>query len=310
VRFGLGLPQRTDRYDMRRDVTHIARGGERAGYSSLWVYERVLYPLDPHEGPGGGPAHPWPDGYRTCADPLTVLAIASEATEKVRLGASVLITPLHSSLHLARTLATLDVCSGGGRVVAGLGGGWSSDEFRAAGADFARRGRSLDETIDACRALWGPDPVSYRDSRMAVENAVVAPKPVAPPPILVGGRFTERAVERIAGKADGWLPAGTPAAVIAQSWKRICDRAAEHGRDPARLELIPRANVMLEPSPGGAGRQPFHGSMAQVVEDIGALAEAGATEVLIDLTWTARGREELLDLALHALAELRAAGLG
>jgi probable F420-dependent oxidoreductase len=309
VRFGLGLPQRSDRYDMRHDVVHIARGGERAGYSSLWVYERVLFPLAPAEGPGGGPPRPWPDGYRTCADPLTVLTIASAVTETVRLGTSVMIAPLHPSVHLARALATLDVVSAG-RVIAGLGAGWSSDEFRAVGADFARRGRSLDETIDACRALWGPDPVNYRDSRIVVHNALVAPKPVAPPPVLVGGRYTERAAERIARKADGWLPAGTPAAVMAEGWKRIRDRAAEHGRDPERLELIPRANVMLHSSEHGAGRQPFHGSLSQVVDDIAGLAEAGATEILIDLTWTARGGEELLDLALQALGELRAAGMG
>jgi probable F420-dependent oxidoreductase len=309
VRFGLGLPQRSDRYDMRNDVVHIARGGERAGYSSLWVYERVLFPLGPAEGPGGGASRPWPDGYRSCADPLTVLAIASAVTETVRLGTSVLIAPLHPSLHLARALATLDITSGG-RLIAGLGAGWSSDEFRAVGADFTHRGQALDETIDACRALWGPDPVSHRDSRMIVQNALVSPKPAVPVPLLLGGRYTERAAERIARTADGWLPAGTPPAVMAEGWKRIRDRAAEHGRDPERLELIPRANVMLHSTERGAGRQPFHGSLSQVVDDIAGLVEAGATEILIDLTWTARGGEELLDLALQALGELRAAGMG
>jgi hypothetical protein len=68
--------------------------------------------------------------------------------------------------------------------------------------------------------------------------------------------------------------------------------------------------VMLHSSERRAGRQPFHGSLSQVVDDIAGLAEAGATEILIDLTWTARGGEELLDLALQALGELRAAGMG
>jgi probable F420-dependent oxidoreductase len=308
VKFGLGLPQRTDRYDLRNDVVHIARAAERAGYSSLWVYERVLFPLEPTDGLYGAPGLPWPDGYRTSADPFTVLAIASVVTETVRLGSSVLVAPFHSSLQLARALATLDVASGG-RAIAGLGGGWSRDEYRGVGADFAHRGQFLDEAIDACRALWGPDPVTYRDSRTVVDDALVTPKPAAPLPVLLGGGSTPRTVERIARKADGWLPVGLPASAVAEGWKRIRDRAAEHGRDPEGLELIPRANVMFGRAGSGADRQPFQGAMPQVVDDIAALAEAGATEILIDLTWTARTCEELLDLALQVLGELGAAGL-
>ncbi|WP_433279650.1 TIGR03619 family F420-dependent LLM class oxidoreductase [Pseudonocardia xinjiangensis] len=308
MRFGLGLPQRTDRYDIESDVARIARGAERAGYSSLWVYERVLFPLPAAGGRNGVPGLPWSDGYRTCADPFTVLALASVATQDVRLGTCVIVAPLHSSLHLARALATLDLASGG-RVVAGFGCGTSSDEYRGAGADFVHRGRSLDEAVDACRALWGPDPVSYRDSRMVIENALVSPKPAAPLPVLLGDGTTRRSIERIAGKADGWLPVGTSAGAIEKGWKQIRDRAAELGRDPGLLELIPRANVVFRPPVARADRQPFHGSLQQVVDDIADLAELGATEVLIDLTWTARGGEELLDLALQVLGELDAAGL-
>jgi probable F420-dependent oxidoreductase len=307
VKLGLGLPQRTDRYDLRKDVVHIARAAERAGYSSLWVYERLLFPLEPTDGLYGVPGLPWSDGYRTSADPFTVLTLASAVTETVRLGTSVLVAPFHSSLQLARALATLDVASGG-RVIAGLGCGWSSDEYRGVGADFARRGQYLDEAIDACRALWGPDPVTYRDSRTVIDKALVTPKPPAPLPVLLGGGYTPRAVERIARKADGWLPAGLPASAVAEGWKRIRDRAGEHGRDPERLELIPRANVMFSRAVCGAERQPFHGTLSQVVDDIAALAEAGATEILIDLTWTARTREELLDLALQVIGELHAGG--
>ena len=62
--------------------------------------------------------------------------------------------PVHrgASLQLARALATLDQATGGGRVTAGLGSGWSTDEYAASGADFARRGQSLDEMIDALRS--------------------------------------------------------------------------------------------------------------------------------------------------------------
>jgi alkanesulfonate monooxygenase SsuD/methylene tetrahydromethanopterin reductase-like flavin-dependent oxidoreductase (luciferase family) len=144
---------------------------------------------------------------------------------------------------------------------------------------------------------------------MVIENALVSPKPTAPLPVLLGDGNTRRSMERIAGKADGWLPAGTSAEAIEKGWKQIRDRAAELGRDPGLLELIPRANVVFRPPVARSDRQPFHGSLQQVVDDIADLAELGATEVLIDLTWTARGGEELLDLALQVLGELDAAGL-
>jgi alkanesulfonate monooxygenase SsuD/methylene tetrahydromethanopterin reductase-like flavin-dependent oxidoreductase (luciferase family) len=144
---------------------------------------------------------------------------------------------------------------------------------------------------------------------MVIENALVSPKPAAPLPVLLGGGGTRRSIERIAEKADGWLPASTSTPAIEQGWKQIRDRAAELGRDAERLELIPRANVVFRPPVARADRRPFHGSLQTVVDDIAALAEVGATEVLIDLTWTARGGEELFDLALQLLGELDAAGL-
>lgn len=305
MRFGLGLPQSSG-FDLRFDVARIARGAERAGYSSLWVYERVLYPLEPAEGMHGVPGLPWIDHYRECADALTVLTLAAAVTDTVRLGTSVLVAPLYRSLHLARALATLDRASGG-RVVAGFGSGWSSDEYRGMEADFGARGRTLDETIDACRAFWGQNPVSHRDSRLSVEGALVSPKPVSRIPVMLGGRSV-RAVERAARKADGWLPSGLPAPVVAELWARIRQRAAEHGRDAAALELIPRAAVVLSEKPAPEGRRPFQGSIGQVVEDVAALAEAGATEILLDLAPSAKGGEELIDRALEVFEAVSEAG--
>ncbi|EWM10521.1 TIGR03619 family F420-dependent LLM class oxidoreductase [Kutzneria sp. 744] len=190
MRFGLYLPQ-GELADARQGVMTVAREAERIGYDSLWAFERTLFPLEPADGMGGVPGLPWADFYRHNMDPLTLLTLAAAVTEKVRLGTGVLVAGLHPAHALARTMATLDQVSGG-RAVLGLGGGWSSDEFRAAGADVRRRGRSLEETVDACRALWGPNPVSYRDSRMVVDNALVTPKPLGRLPILLGGGKTER----------------------------------------------------------------------------------------------------------------------
>ncbi|MEZ0384343.1 LLM class flavin-dependent oxidoreductase [Mycobacterium sp. pW045] len=126
---------------MRRDVVEAARVAEAAGYASLWTYERLLFPESPAE-PYSPTVAEWPEASRQAADPLTVLTAAALATERVRLGTAVLIAALHTPVQLAKALATVDQISGG-RVVAGVGSGWSTDELRATGAGRADRGRFL-----------------------------------------------------------------------------------------------------------------------------------------------------------------------
>lgn len=307
MKYGLALPQARG-FDVRHDVTTIAAGAERAGYASVWVYERVLYPLNPADGMNGVPGLAWLDFYQECADPLTVLTLAATATDRVALGTGILVAPLHQPLRLARALATIDRASGG-RVVAGLGSGWSSDEYRAMGARFARRGQALETTVDACRTFWGDNPVSYQDDNWQVGESLVNPKPAHPIPILLGGGRTERALNRIGRIADGWLPTGLPPAAVAAGWQRIRDVADENGRDAAALRLVPRAGVFLSGAPAPADRRPFQGTLEQVVEDAATLVKIGADEIVLDLFPSARDGAELLDRALAVLDALTSAGL-
>src|SRR5882757_7463685 len=112
MRFGFYLPQ-GQMADPRHDVTLVAREAERIGYDSLWVFERVLFPLNPADGMYGVPGLAWADLYRHTADPLTVLTLAASVTENVPLGTGVLVAGLHQPHSLARTMATLDQLSGG-----------------------------------------------------------------------------------------------------------------------------------------------------------------------------------------------------
>ncbi|WP_433508431.1 LLM class flavin-dependent oxidoreductase [Pseudonocardia halophobica] len=125
------------------------------------------------------------------------------------------IAALHAPVQLAKTLATIDQISGG-RMIAGMSTGWSTDELQATGATRAVRGRFLDETLDVFEAVWGPDPVIFRSPRVVVDNASILPKPDSKLPVMLGcggsnlGRGTSsKAVQRIARRADGWLPVFT-----------------------------------------------------------------------------------------------------
>jgi probable F420-dependent oxidoreductase len=246
--------------------------------------------------------------YEGAADPLTLLAAAAAVTDRIRLGSSVLCAPLHHPVRLAKALATIDQLSGGNRLIAGLGAAWSSDELAAMGASMGERGRDLDETLDVLAAAWGADPVSYQGRRAAIRGALVYPKPAARIPVLIGG-IQPAALDRVARRADGWLPAGLPAAAAGGMWAGIREAAAGYGRDAGALELIARANVDLG-GPAGEGRPPFAGDLSQVAEDAAAYSRAGADELIIEvqLQDAYEGGSWLLDTALEIRERARAAG--
>ncbi|MGP2438204.1 LLM class F420-dependent oxidoreductase [Streptomyces sp. JW3] len=307
IPLGLGLPQMRQ-YDIGTDVPEVARAAERTGYTSLWVFERALVPEPATQGLYGIDGLPWPDEYRSVAEPLVTLALATAATERARLGTSVLIAPLHLPFQLAKTLATLDAASGG-RVVAGFGTGWSHDEYAAASVrPFAQRGRALDELIAVCRAVWGPDPVAYQGDFTRIGPAVVGPKPARPIPILLAAG-NARARRRLVDHADGWLPVGVGVQAVSEQWRQLRDLAAERGRtEPLRATL--RANARYRPKTyDGSGRRPFHGSVDQIVADLAAHAAIGLDEIMIDLQAGLRDAEELKDVAAEVYEKVRAAGI-
>ncbi|MFF2112673.1 LLM class F420-dependent oxidoreductase [Rhodococcus koreensis] len=320
MRLGLRLPQRVGT-DLRHDVTEVAGAAERAGFDSVWAWERLLFPVAPRDS--FTPGAPWPSAYRQAADPLTVLAAAAVVTERVRLGTSVIVAGLHQPLQLAKRFATLDQISGG-RVVAGLGTGWAVDEFEAVGMAKSERGRLLDETLDVFDAAWGPDPVNYRGPHTLIDNAYVLPKPASPIPVILAGDVdvsaargpNARVLERIARRSDGWMPLfPTPGAAGAQklrtAWDLIRQSAATAGRDPSEMEMIVVGNVVFSETPLDDDRIGFSGTTAQILDDIASVASAGADELILDLhlqDWW-RNTRQMLDKALEIRELVSAAGI-
>jgi alkanesulfonate monooxygenase SsuD/methylene tetrahydromethanopterin reductase-like flavin-dependent oxidoreductase (luciferase family) len=213
---------------------------------------------------------------------------------------------------LAKQLATVDQISGG-RVVAGLGSGWSSDELRATGATRADRGRFLDETLNVFDAVWGSDPVTVRGPRVVIDHASVLPKPVSRIPVLLGGggsnlgrHTSSKALQRIAEHADGWLPVLTTpgpagATELRGTWERIREMASAAGRDPGRMEMIVVGNVTFTDRPAGSGRSAFAGTLDQIMDDITTAAAAGADELIVDLNlqdWFT-STEQMLETAVE-----------
>jgi probable F420-dependent oxidoreductase len=156
-------------------IRHAARHAEQLGFTDVWVSDHVVHPA--------AQTYPSPNLF----DPLVTLTWAAAVTERVGLGTSVLVVPMHNPLELANTLASLDALSGG-RLTVAVGVGWSEAEYDALGYAFHNRGQRLDEAIDLLRAAWSDDPVTFHGTFTSFDDVRVLPKPAHPIPIWVGQR--------------------------------------------------------------------------------------------------------------------------
>jgi probable F420-dependent oxidoreductase len=122
---------------------------------------------------------------------FTVLATLAQRTSTIRLGSHVACMLFrHPAMH-ARLFAQIDEASGG-RVIAGVGAGWTRAEFEMMGIEFpdvSTRLAMMDEAVAIMRALWREERVTYEGVHYRVREAVCLPKPVQPggPPIMLGG---------------------------------------------------------------------------------------------------------------------------
>jgi len=275
LRLGFGLPV-SGSWAQPVNLVRIARRAEELGYSSLWTFQRLLHPADGDWGPM----------YRSVLDPIVTLAHVAAVTERVRLGVAVLNAPFYSPILLAKQLATLDVLSGG-RLDAGLGLGWAEEEFTAVGVDPARRGARTEEFVACLKAIWTEQVVSFDGEFYRMPPVRVDPKPVQQPhpPLLLGGG-AERALRRVGRIADGWISASRhDLRTVGADLEVMRGAARDAGRDPDRLRFVVRGVLSLTEQPAGADRRPLHGDAGQIRADFDRLAEAGITELFLDLNF-------------------------
>jgi probable F420-dependent oxidoreductase len=242
------------------DVRHyveLARVADALGFAQLTLPEHVVMSERTDRYPYGrfpsAPDEPWPD-------PLVVLAAAAAATERIRLGTGVLLTPLRPAALLAKQIATLDNLSGG-RVDLGIGTGWQPEEYGASGVPWPGRWARVDDAMRACRLLWAGGPSSFSSPTVTFDRIWCAPLPAQERiPIWLGAPANDATAKRIAEYGDGWMPVGVlaPDDVVA-----------------ARTVLGPtagiRAGVRVRKDPGATA------------EDAAALETAGATVLSVSV---------------------------
>lgn len=205
MQIGLRLPQTGRNQASKGSIVYLAKEAENAGFNSLWVLERLLWPINPLNPYPGSTDGKFPEDWQYIFDPLETLTFVAANTNKIALGTSVIDMLFHNPVILARRFATLDVFSGG-RAVAGFGIGWSEDEYRASGIPFINRGKRADEYIQLLKMLWTEDIVEFIGEYYDIPASKVGPKPVQKPhiPIYLGG-YSQKTFARIAKHANGWI---------------------------------------------------------------------------------------------------------
>ncbi len=279
MRIGITLPNLGRAATNPKNIIQAVQHAESLGYHTLWVADRLLYPISPRTPYAVTPDGSLPEFYKNVLDPLETLTFAAAHTSRIGLGTSILDLPFYNPVVLARCLTTLDIFSGG-RLRVGFGLGWSEDEFEAVGVSLKERGARANEFIQLLKAIWTTDPVEFHGKYYSVPRSIIGPKSVQKPhpPIYLAG-FVPAALKRAADLTDGWLPAGLPFEAMSQMVPQFRNMAKEAGRDPTKVEVIFGSEIEIRPKPQGADRRSFTGTKHQIRADIDRIRELGVDEL-------------------------------
>lgn len=281
ITLGMALPHRSpDPLDMRV-VRQVAQRAEALGFADLWVTENTL-------------------DHVFCFDPVVVLSWAAAATSRIRLGASVVVLPIHHPALVAHQWACLDYVSGG-RAILGLGLG-REHHYEQFAVPTERRVRRFAEGVALIRKLWTERRVDYHGELYRLDGGTMAPKPVQEPsvPIWMGVGHPD-ALRRAARLADGWMGSGgSSIKAFAQAVPVLRAALETAGRDPAAFPISKRVFIAVDErpevaraeldrwfttvyhNPDGTDASGLHGTPEIVRERLEAMVAMGASHLLLN----------------------------
>ncbi len=230
-------------------MARIAQAAESAGFDSIWA---------------GG--HPFLSERQTrmppsirMLDSVVALSFIAAHTRIIRLATGIILLPQFNPLILAKQLASLDVVSGG-RLIFGIGVGWSEHGTEALGLSYHDRGKRADEYLKAIKVIWSEDKPVFKGQFIEFESLQAYPHPVQQPhpPIVVGGN-SHGAFRRAIEQANGWFGYGLNL--------EETTRAIGHLRESAKRNSRPTTLGELEISV--APRVPVDRTTAQRFSELG-----------------------------------------
>ena len=243
-------------------VRRFGRAVEDLGFDYLLAYDHVLGAVHADRTP----ALPGPyNEHHPFHDPFVMFGYLAAITERIGFATGILILPQRQTALVARQATDVDLLSGG-RLRLGVGVGWSHVEYEALGQAFATRGARQEEQIELLRQLFTEPVVDFSGRFDRIDRAALVPKPSRPIPIWLGG-FGDRAYERAARLADGFIFIGAGVDSTIETWNALRGRVANAGRSSNDF--------------GGDYVALSGANIAELTSEIAAWREAGGTHVSV-----------------------------
>jgi probable F420-dependent oxidoreductase len=217
------------------DIRELARALEERGFDSLFVCEHTHIPVSRRTPfPGGGEL---PKRYAHTHDPFVALAFAAQATRTLKIGTGIALIPQRDPIITAKSVASLDLLSGG-RFIFAIGGGWNVEEMENHGARYETRFKLLRERVLAMKALWTKEQAELHGQLVSFDPVWLYPKPKQKPhpPVLLGGE-SDHTIKRVIEFCDGWFPRARGDFTPGKAVDRLRRAAMASGRDPATLSI-------------------------------------------------------------------------
>jgi alkanesulfonate monooxygenase SsuD/methylene tetrahydromethanopterin reductase-like flavin-dependent oxidoreductase (luciferase family) len=261
------------------DVLAFAQRAEALGFDSLWVPDHLLLA--------------WGGQTRGIWECWSLLAALAAATHRIALGPLVTRTGFRNPALLTKMADTVDEISGG-RLILGLGAGWSGPEDRAFGYPSDHRVDRFEEALQIIVPLLRAGHVDFAGRYYQARDCELRPRGprLGGPPILIGAKGP-RMLRLAATYADLWNAEGPlhrPEQII--PLRAAGDAACTAvGRDPSTLGRsaavvinLPLAQGEGEQSRPAGGGQPEPPSAEEIAAMLRAYAREGLSHVQLWLS--------------------------
>lgn len=282
MKVGMFLPQ-VGEYATKENILYIAKESEKEGIDSVWVLDRLLWPLNPQTPYAATPDGTLPVEFQNVLDPLTTLTYVAGVTKQILLGTSIIDMFFQNPVVLAKRFATLDILSEG-RTIAGLGIGWSKDEYEVAGVPYKDKGTRADEFLQVLKKIWTDEVVEFKGQFYNIPASKIGPKPLQEPhpPILLGG-FSPKTFSRILNYANGWIGVAGfgPLEQLEQVINSLKENARKIDKDPSNIGIYLGSypNVLESPVASNEERSPMTGTIDQIGSDIEQIKTMGTNHI-------------------------------
>jgi alkanesulfonate monooxygenase SsuD/methylene tetrahydromethanopterin reductase-like flavin-dependent oxidoreductase (luciferase family) len=209
-----------------------------------------------------------PSGIRPTFETWTMLAWIAAGTARIKVASRVLGVPYRPPAMVAKMAESLNRLSGE-RLILGLGGGYSDDEFRAFGLRVPSprdKVDGLEEAVSIIQGLWTEPGFTFSGRLYGTDAAALEPKPEHRIPIWLG-TFGDRALALTGRLADGWIPSyelAPPERVVGMR-ERVLRSAHEAGREPEEITCVYNLEVRVDER--AAPRSGVVSGSAEVVAD-------------------------------------------